>query len=62
MTDTVSTPTDPPAPKLAPKLALGDPLRERAAEDTPEAWGERGESESDRLSRYETERPPHHEG
>ena len=58
MTDTPSGPVE----DRAPKLALGDPLRTRAAEDTPEAWGERGESESDRLARYETERPPHHEG
>ncbi len=58
MNGTPSRPTE----DAAPKLALGDPLRARAAEDTPEAWGEHGESESDRLTRYENERPPHHGG
>lgn len=43
-----------------PRLSLGDPLEGRAAEDRPESWGERGESESDALARYRTETPPHH--
>jgi hypothetical protein len=43
-------------------LSLGDPLDGRAAEDRPESWGERGESESDRLAHYRTETPPHHGG
>jgi hypothetical protein len=42
------------------RLSLGDPLDGRAAEDRPESWGERGESESDRLARYRTQTPPHH--
>ncbi len=44
------------------RLSLGDPLDGRAAEDRPESWGERGESESDRLAHYRTETPPHHGG
>ena len=43
-----------------PALSLGDPLSDRAVEDTPEAWGERGESEDDREARYRHDRPPHH--
>lgn len=44
------------------RLSLGDPLDDRAGEDRPESWGERGESESDRLAHYRTETPPHHGG
>ncbi len=49
-------------PEEAPprRLSLGDPLDGRAGEDRPESWGERGESESDRLAHYRTETPPHH--
>ena len=49
-----------PEPELAPPrlLSLGDPLDGRAAEDRPESWGERGESESDRLAHYRTRDPP----
>ncbi len=43
-----------------PRLSLGDPLDDRASEDRPESWGERGESESDRLAHYRTQTPPHH--
>ncbi|HYN57609.1 MAG TPA: hypothetical protein VES03_10460 [Motilibacterales bacterium] len=44
------------------RLSLGDPLDGRAAEDRPESWGERGESEPDRLARYREQTPPHHGG
>jgi hypothetical protein len=49
-------------PEQAPprRLSLGDPLDDRAGEDRPESWGERGDSDSDRLARYRTETPPHH--
>jgi hypothetical protein len=43
-----------------PRLSLGDPLDGRASEDRPESWGERGESESDRLDHYRAQTPPHH--
>ena len=45
-----------------PTLSLGDPLNGRATEDRPEAWGERSESDADRLAHYEAQRPPHHGG
>jgi hypothetical protein len=51
-----------PAAEAPRRLALGDPLDGRAAEDRPESWGEQGESESDRLAHYRTETPPHHGG
>lgn len=44
------------------RLSLGDPWDGRATEDRPESWGERGESESDRLTHYRAETPPHHDG
>lgn len=52
-------PGDRPGPEVA-KLALGDPLRAAAAEDTAEAWGDRAESDLDKHNRYQAERPPHH--
>lgn len=51
-----------PAAEMPRRLALGDPLDGRAAEDRPESWGERGESESDRLAHYRAQTPPHHGG
>ena len=51
-----------PAAEVPRRLALGDPLDGRAAEDRPESWGERGESESDRLAHYRAQTPPHHGG
>lgn len=50
------------APSGTRRLALGDPLDGRAAEDRPESWGETSESESQRLARYRAQRPPHHGG
>ena len=44
------------------RLALGDPLDGQAVEDRPESWGERSESESERLAHYRAQRPPHHGG
>lgn len=41
-------------------LVLGDLLDTRAAEDRPESWGERAESDDDRLAHYLAQRPPHH--
>jgi hypothetical protein len=53
----------PPAVPAAPlRLSLGDPLDGQAGEDRPESWGERGESDSDRLAHYRTQTPPHHGG
>lgn len=43
-------------------LDLGDALESRATEDRPEAWGERAESDADRLAHYDAQRPPHHGG
>ncbi len=43
-------------------LSVGDPWESRAAEDRPESWGERSESDEDRLAHYEAQRPPHHGG
>jgi len=51
-----------PGAGMPPRLSLGDPLDGRAAEDRPESWGERGESESDRLAHYQAQTPPHHGG
>lgn len=42
------------------RLSLGDPLSGRAAEDRPESWGERSDTDSDRLAHYRAQRPPHH--
>ena len=42
------------------RLVLGDPVPERAGEDRPESWGERSESDADRLAHYQAQRPPHH--
>jgi hypothetical protein len=49
-------------PRPARRLALGDPVARTAAEDRPEAWGEAGESDADRLAYYRAQRPPHHGG
>ena len=49
-----------PEAKRQPRLSLGDPLRQRASEDRPESWGERNESDDDRLAHYLAQRPPHH--
>lgn len=43
-----------------PRLRLGDPVADRATEDRPEAWGDRGDSDDQRLARYLAARPPHH--
>lgn len=43
-----------------PRLSLDDPVTRVAAEDSPESWGERGESDADRLAHYRAQRPPHH--
>lgn len=51
-----------PAAEVPRRLTLGDPLDGRAAEDRPESWGERGESESERLAHYRAQTPPHHGG
>ena len=48
------------APGTPPRLDLGDPLVGTASEDRPESWGERGDTDEDRLSRYLAQRPPHH--
>lgn len=57
---------DEPAPAGARKpvrrLALGDPVARTATEDRPESWGERGESDAERLAHYRAQRPPHHGG
>jgi hypothetical protein len=50
----------PPSGATPRRLSLGDPLDGRASEDRPEAWGDRGESDSDRLAHYRTQTPPHH--
>jgi hypothetical protein len=52
---------DPPRPRPR-RLSLTDPLTGRATEDRPEAWGERAESDDDRLEHYTAQRPPHHGG
>jgi hypothetical protein len=58
-----SRPDDDEAGARPPRrLSLGDPLDGRASEDLPESWGDRGESEDDRLAHYRTQRPPHHGG
>lgn len=44
------------------RLSLGAPLAGTAAEDRPESWGDRGESDADRLAHYRAQRPPHHGG
>lgn len=44
------------------RLSLGDPVTGSATEDRPESWGDRTESDSDRLAHYEAQRPPHHGG
>jgi hypothetical protein len=54
---TTGTPPEASTPR---RLSLGDPLEGGAAEDRPESWGERGESESDLLAHYRTQTPPHH--
>jgi len=63
-------PTDPEQRPIPPtgsgapprrRLTLGDPLAGTAAEDRPESWGERAESDAQRLSHYRSQRPPHHE-
>ena len=43
-----------------PRLALGDPLARATGADRPESWGDRAESDADRLAHYEQQRPPHH--
>jgi hypothetical protein len=53
------TPAPAPVPRR-PRLSLDDPLTGRAAEDRPEGWGERTESDSDQLAHYRAQRPPHH--
>ena len=53
---------DPSAAESPRLLSLGDPLDGRAAEDRPESWGERGESEPDLLAHYREQTPPHHGG
>ena len=62
--DGSSSPAEPDGrgAKVPPRLSLADPLDGRAAEDRPESWGERNESDPDRLARYRTETPPHHGG
>jgi hypothetical protein len=49
-------------PRPARRLSLEDPVARTAAEDRPEAWGESGESDADRLAHYRAQRPPHHGG
>ncbi len=49
-----------PAPRRA--LSLDDGWEGAAAEDRPESWGERTESDDDRLAHYRAQRPPHHGG
>ena len=38
------------------------PRQSQADEDRPESWGERADSDADRLAYYEAQRPPHHGG
>ena len=59
-----SSPAEPDGPEaeVPRRLSLADPLEGGAAEDRPESWGERNESDPDRLARYRTETPPHHGG
>lgn len=49
-------------PQPARRLSLGDPVARTAAEDRPEAWGESGDSDAERLAYYRAQRPPHHGG
>lgn len=72
MSTSDATPTDVPkaaaapapapaaGPASRPRLRLTDPVDGRAVEDRPESWGERPESDRDRLAHYLAARPPHH--
>ncbi len=44
------------------RLRLSGPVPGSAGEDRPESWGDRAESDADRLGFYAEQRPPHHGG
>ena len=44
------------------RLRLTGPVPGSAGEDRPESWGDRAESDADRLGFYAEQRPPHHGG
>jgi hypothetical protein len=54
------TPT-PRQPASAPELDFGDPFDQQTSDDTDEGWGDaRSSSSDDDLTRFLSEKPPHH--
>jgi acetyl-CoA synthetase len=60
MPTTEPVPAARPDTKPDPKLVFADPLDTPTPDDTPGAWGDRPEPPDDDLTRFLTEKPPHH--